>query len=276
MPQLGIIVASLVEQADAIFRLALCGTVEQRLDLCPAFRSQGRNLSAFHLVVKPSLGHSQFSSHRDRRYLQSLRYLIHGEPCEIPQFDRFTFSWIEFLQRAQAAVESDQVPAALLLKTHDVGKRYSASGAFAGLFLARVIHQDLSHQSRSNTEEMRPALPAWVFLINQAHIRLVDDRRGLQSVALAFPPQAACGKLVELLVHQRGKVFERLVVPLPPLGQQSCHIVGSRHGLPIDNAELLAALYTDSSAAEFPLGNQVAQQNYTFVIDFTPSLRMGT
>jgi hypothetical protein len=45
-----------------------------------------------------------------------------------------------------------------------------------------------------------------------------------------------------------------MLVPLRPLGQQSRHIVGGRHGLPIDNAELLAALYTGLSTAERHLG----------------------
>src|SRR6266481_268812 len=40
LTQLRIIAASLVEQASAVFRIALRGAMEQLLDLRPAFRSQ--------------------------------------------------------------------------------------------------------------------------------------------------------------------------------------------------------------------------------------------
>ena len=224
-------------------------------------------------MVKPSLGHSQFPSHRDWRYIQRLRDLIHGEPRKIAQFDRFTFPRIELLQRVQATVQSDKVPAPFLLETHGFCKRYSLSGAFARSFLARMVHQDLTHQSCSYTEEMRPALPVRVVLINQPHIRLMDDRRGLQSVVLAFLPQAARGKLAELLIHQRRKVLKGLLVSLRPLGQQSRHIVGSRHGLPIDNADLLPH-FIPVCLLLSPLGT-IGTTKCLCVIDFDPGMRMS-
>ena len=74
----------------------------------------------------------------------------------------------------------------------------------------------------------------------------MHQSRGLHSVTLAFLPQIAGGKLAEFLVNERREVIEGLLVTLRPLGQESRHIMGSRHGLRIENAELRSwRLYTD-------------------------------
>lgn len=88
-------------------------------------------------------------------------------------------------------------------------------------------------------------------MINQAQIRFMNDRSGLQSVVLTFPAQAACGELAELPIDQRCEVLKGLLVPLRPFGQQSRHIVGSRHGSG-RILLILAALYTGFASLSPP------------------------
>jgi hypothetical protein len=103
---------------------------------------------------------------------------------------------------------------------------------------ARIVHQDLTHETGGYSEKMRPILPAGARLINEAQISFVDQRCGLQRVALAFSPQAAGGQLTEFPVHQWRQVIQGLLVTLCPLSQQSRHFVGSGHRADIDNTEL--------------------------------------
>ena len=115
------------------------------------------------------------------------------------------------------SVEGHEVPAPLLLKGHGLIQRQFEPCAFAGLLPARVVHEDLAHQARSHSEEMRPALPGRIRLIDEPHIGLVDERRWLQRVPQAFLAQVAGGKLAEFAVHQGREVIERPLVTFRPL-----------------------------------------------------------
>jgi len=60
--------------------------------------------------------------------------------------------------------------------------------ALTRLSSARMVYQDFAHQPRSHSKEVRAVLPAWVVLINESQVRLMDQSGWLQRVALAFLP----------------------------------------------------------------------------------------
>jgi hypothetical protein len=56
----------------------------------------------------------------------------------------------------------------------------------------------------------------------------MDERRWLQSVAVALFPQIAGGKLTKFLINERHEVIEGLLATLRPIGQKSRHFMGDR------------------------------------------------
>ena len=96
---------------------------------------------------------------------------------------------------------------------------FLASALFCS-FSAGVVHKDLAHQAGRDTKKMRSALPRRVGLIDEANISLVNQRRRLQRVSLAFFAKVTGGKLTELAVDQGRQVIQRPLVPLGPFRKQ--------------------------------------------------------
>jgi hypothetical protein len=178
------------------------------------------NLFVLHFLMKPGFRHPQIASDGNWGYVQRLGDLFHGEPAEIAEFDGLAFSRIDLLEGSEAAVESHEVPALLLLKAHGLIQRHFDPRPLARVLPARVVHQDLAHQARRHTEEMRAALPGRIALIDEPHVGLMDKRSGLQRVPQAFFTQVAGGQLAEFPINQGREVIKGLLVPLCPLSQQ--------------------------------------------------------
>ena len=66
-------------------------------------------------------------------------------------------------------------------------------------------------------------------LIDEPHVRLVDERRRLQRVVAALAPHVAAGDAAELLVDEREKAVERVLVALPDLREQERNVRGICH-----------------------------------------------
>jgi hypothetical protein len=54
----------------------------------------------------------------------------------------------------------------------------------------------------------------------------MDERRWLQSVAVALFPQIAGGKLTKFFINERRELIEGVLVTLCPVGQKSRHFMG--------------------------------------------------
>src|SRR5258708_1463804 len=206
------------------------------------------HLAVLHFLVKPGFCHPQIAADGNRGNFQCLCDFLHGESAKIAKFDSFAFSRIDLLECCQTAVEGYKVPAALLLKADCLIQRHFDPCALACMLPARVVHQDLAHQSRRHAEEMRAVLPSRIGLIDKPHVSFVDNRGWLQRVPLVFFAQVAGGKLAKFAVHQRRQVIERPLVSVRPFSQQYCYFVGIRHSSRIDNTELPSwAEYTPAS-----------------------------
>ena len=70
---------------------------------------------------------------------------------------------------------------------------------------------------------MSTALPVDAVDVDQPQVRLVDERRGLQGVADAFPSQITSGDSLQLGVDERQQLVERgLVAATPGVEQSGC------------------------------------------------------
>ncbi len=94
-------------------------------------------------------------------------------------------------------------------------------------------------------------------------------------VALAFSAQAAGCQLEKFLINQRSEFFKGLLVALPPLNQQSSHVVGGRHGLHVENTELQPWWHCIPVCRPDELGFIAPYEKFRCMIDFGCSLRMS-
>jgi hypothetical protein len=177
-------------------------------------------LFVLHFLMKPGFRHPQVPADGNRGHVQRLGDLFHGEPPEIAEFDGFALSRIDLLEGSKTAVKGHEVPAPLLLKAHGLIQWHFDPRPLTRVLPARVVHQDLAHQARRHTEEMRAALPGRIALIDEPHVGLMDKRGGLQRVPQAFLAQVAGGQSAKFPINQGREVIKSLLVPLCPLSQQ--------------------------------------------------------
>jgi len=67
---------------------------------------------------------------------------------------------------------------------------------------------------------MRAIAPLNLPLIDQTHVRFVDQRGRLQCVIDRFVPKVTGGDAPELVVHQREQIVERLAAAAAPRHEQ--------------------------------------------------------
>jgi len=79
-----------------------------------------------------------------------------------------------------------------------------------------MVHQNPPHQAGSHGQEMRPILPRNLVGINQPDVGLVDERRGLKTMAGSLPCEASSGDQVEFPVNAGNQLREGGIVALPP------------------------------------------------------------
>jgi hypothetical protein len=97
-----------------------------------------------------------------------------------------------------------------------------------GVLGARVLNENLPHQVRGSTKEMRAIVPGNLRLIYQAQKRFVDQRRGLQGVTGLFTAQIAFRLLAQLVIHDRQQFIERGTVAVAPIHQHAGDIFCGR------------------------------------------------
>jgi hypothetical protein len=103
----------------------------------------------------------------------------------------------------------------------------------------RVVDQNVAHQLRGHGEEVSTILPTNTLRARKANIGLVNQRRGLERVALALALHVAMRDASYLVVDQRGQAIEGRTVSLPPFDQQARQII---RGKRIHPAQILTSL----------------------------------
>jgi hypothetical protein len=89
-----------------------------------------------------------------------------------------------------------------------------------------MIHQDVPHHLRGNTEKVSPVLPFLRFLPDQTQIRLVHQGRALQGVVGAFSPETAPGDAAQLLIDQGNQRIPCALVAVAPISQEKAYLRG--------------------------------------------------
>src|SRR5262249_21277145 len=90
------------------------------------------------------------------------------------------------------------------------------------------IGENAAHQLGTDGQKMGSVLPAYLPHIYQPQVDLIDERGGLQGMACGFAGHIALCRLVQLVVHKRRKLFQRLFVPVNPSAEQMGYFVRGR------------------------------------------------
>ena len=101
-----------------------------------------------------------------------------------------------------------------------------AAAPFESLMAARMVDENLPHETSGDTEEVKTALPVDGSLTQEDRIRLVDQHgRAVQRWRAAFIPKIASRDPTQVSVHERHELVERGVVTVrsSASGAQSDH-----------------------------------------------------
>ena len=89
----------------------------------------------------------------------------------------------------------------------------------------RTLDKDTAHRLRGDGKKMGAVLPVHALVVDQAHVRFVDQRCGLQAVAGTLTFQEIMRQTVEFGVDDRRQSCERALVPVSPRTEQRTHVV---------------------------------------------------
>jgi hypothetical protein len=85
---------------------------------------------------------------------------------------------------------------------------------------AGVVEQYAPHHLRGNREKLGATLPARLMLVAEPEPRFMDERRGLQSVAVSLTPQGELRLAPQLGVYEADERLTCLYVTCTPRSQE--------------------------------------------------------
>ena len=91
---------------------------------------------------------------------------------------------------------------------------------------SRVVDEDAPHETGRHREEVRAILPVDLLDVDQAQVRLVDERGRLKAVPCPFAGHAPAGDAAQFAVDDRNEPIERRLVALPHCQEEPRHIGG--------------------------------------------------
>src|SRR5436190_3097472 len=128
--------------------------------------------------------------------------LFRGHAAEVPQFNKVRERLILERERLESAIQIQYVDR--------VGRRVRVSGQSGGPHAAApisrpvalallggagapVVHENLPHHPRRESQKMNPVREITPPVLTQLQIRLMNQGGGFESVTVAFPPQLPGG-----------------------------------------------------------------------------------
>src|SRR6266446_10563591 len=90
---------------------------------------------------------------------------------------------------------------------------------------AGLVGENTPHLPRAQGKKMRAVLPVNQLQIGEAQVKLIDQRRGLQSMAVTFPCHAALRRPMQLPVNLRSQLLQSTFITLAPCLKQFRNLV---------------------------------------------------
>jgi len=108
-----------------------------------------------------------------------------------------------------------------------------AASTLLGEMLAGVVDEDAAHELGGDAVELCSVLPGRVPLIDETHVRFVDERRRLQCVPVVLASHGRGGTPMQLGVDDGKQPVPRGAIAVAPGDKKPGDvrgILGSRHG----------------------------------------------
>src|SRR6202521_1498340 len=98
-----------------------------------------------------------------------------------------------------------------------------------------MVDQHPPHHLRRDRIEVHAVVPVQLFSTAEPEVDLVDQRGGLQRMAMALAAQVPASNLSQLAINQRQQSLGSRLVPLLPAPKQLGDVLGGgpSHGLPL-------------------------------------------
>jgi hypothetical protein len=124
-------------------------------------------------------------------------------------------------QRVKGIVQAQHVGTLTIGDGEILGERHfdRVATALVGPASPGRVDQDAPHQSRRHREKMGAVPPVHLLDVDQPHVRLVHQRRGLQGVIRRLAPHAAPGNALQFGMDKRRQPGERRLIPFSPRQQ---------------------------------------------------------
>jgi hypothetical protein len=118
----------------------------------------------------------------------------------------------------------------LVRRSFDAAQRYlmRATPTLLGQMLAGVVDENAAHELCGDSVELRPVLPFDTPLVDEAHVGFVDQRCGLQRVAVLLAPHRRRRPPMELGVDNRKQLIAGGGVAASPCEQELRNVCGLR------------------------------------------------
>ena len=174
--------------------------------------------SPLKLASQPDPRELPVAHDRLNRNTQDARAFFHTQTAKHAQFDDAASPRIECRQGIERGVQRNEVAAALRRRDERVAQRHppKAAATLDVPLAARVIDQDVPHERRGEGEEVRAIPQADAATPHEAHIRLIDERCGLERVTRRLAPHMPPRQLTQIPVDQRHQPLERGLISLSP------------------------------------------------------------
>jgi hypothetical protein len=135
-----------------------------------------------------------------------------------------TSAWVKAGKRQHRIIQQDQIGIAVWPERGGLVQRYvlDARAAFQ-ISSSRVVDEDAAHKLCGNRKKVGAIFEAHAIAIDQAHIRFIDQRSGLERDVGPLAPHIVPRQPPQFSVDDGSQFLQREFVPITPLLEQHGH-----------------------------------------------------
>jgi hypothetical protein len=130
--------------------------------------------------------------------------LFLAEVAKIPELDDLALPLIQCFKLGKGLVQRQEFLQALDLRKNVLveGHAPNVPSTLGRRSFPCMIHQDLPHQVRGNSDEVSAILPGLIGLFHEAEIRFINQGRRLEGMAGPLPAQISCRNAPQLVIDE--------------------------------------------------------------------------
>ncbi len=178
------------------------------------------------LMTQPKTRRCPFARNSSLRDTERNRSLLKRKTAEKPKFNNSALALIELCQTIKGVIQENQIHALLMRQADRLIqlKFVDSRASLGGPDFSCAVNQDLAHQTRSHSEEMRAILPVRRFLPDHAQVRFMNQSCTLKALPGGFTTKMTSRQAPQLVIHERDQLFQGSVISVSPPDQQFTYV----------------------------------------------------